>query len=130
MQNIKNIIFDFGNIFIDIHFSKTKEAFENLGVRNYDELYSQHHASSLFENLEIGIISPDEFYEEFRALSKTSLSNEQIKNAWNAMLGNYSPEKLNWLDTIKDKYKLFLFSNTNKIHHDFFTAEYSRLTGG
>jgi putative hydrolase of the HAD superfamily len=130
MQNIKNIIFDFGNIFINIHFSKTQEAFKNLGVRNYDQLFSQHHASSLFEDLEIGKISPNEFYEGFRFLTETSLSNEQIRDAWNAMLGDYSLEKLNWLDTVKNRYNLFLFSNTNKIHYDFFIPEYARLTGG
>lgn len=130
MQNVKNIIFDFGNIFISIHFSKTKEAFEKLGIRNYDQFFSQHHASPLFEDLEVGRISPEQFYEGFRSLIGTPISNEQIKEAWNAMLGDYWLEKLDWLDTIKSKYRLFLFSNTNKIHYDFFVPEYARLTGG
>ena len=104
--------------------------FEKLGIRNYDHFFSQHHASPLFEDLEVGKISPEQFYEGFRSLIGTSVSNEQIKEAWNAMLGNYWLEKLDWLDTIKNKYKLFLFSNTNKIHYDFFVPEYARLTGG
>ncbi len=129
MQNIKNIIFDLGGIFIDIHFNKTEEAFLQLGVRNFHELYNQHHASHLFELLETGKINADEFCRSFCETAKIKLSNRQVTEAWNAMLGDFPPEKLEWLQGIKHRYNIFLFSNTNKIHYDAFTEIYRKQTG-
>lgn len=124
---IKNIIFDFGGIFIKIDYKKTEDAFINLGIKNFSEYYKQDYVSTLFENLEIGAIAPQQFYDELRQITHATLTNEQIETAWNAMLGDYMIERLEWLTTIKDKYKIFLFSNTNEIHFDCFTKMYNDL---
>lgn len=117
MQRIKNIIFDLGGIFIDIHFSKTEEAFAKLGIENFNLLYNQHHASDIFAKLETGAISPEAFYDTLRIeTNKNSLTNKEIESAWIAMLGDYFLPAIEWLDEIKNRYKIFLFSNTNAIH--------------
>jgi HAD superfamily hydrolase (TIGR01549 family) len=129
MNPIKNIIFDFGGIFIDIDYMKTEQAFIDAGVVSFHELYSQHNASSLFEDLETGKKSPLEFYDSFRQTANINLANEQIEHAWNAMLGNFLLDEINWLETIGSQYRIFLYSNTNKIHHDAFSAAFKKLTG-
>lgn len=129
MQGIKNIIFDFGGIFIDIDYMKTEQAFIDAGVANFRTLYSQHSASSLFEDLETGRKSPLAFYDGFRQVANTHMTNEQIEQGWNAMLGNFLLDEINWLETISHKYRIFLYSNTNKIHHDAFSAAFRKLTG-
>jgi glucose-1-phosphatase len=129
MQQIKNIIFDLGGIFLEIHYQKTKDAFTNLGIEDFDALFTQHHANHLFEDLETGKISEPEFYERFRQDGKVNFTDAEIKAAWNAMLGNFPLERLEWLKGIKDKYNIFLFSNTNQIHYDAFMAIYEANTG-
>ena len=129
MQKIKNIIFDLGGIFIEIYFSKTEDAFKALGVANWSQFYTQSTASALFENLEIGKITPEEFYEGFRKESGTKLSNEQIKDAWNAMLGTFPPERLQWLQNIGLHYNIYLYSNTNLIHYLAFQKIFRECTG-
>jgi len=120
MTNIKNIIFDLGGVFFNIDYALTEKAFINLGVHNFSALYNQHKASDLFELLETGKISPENFYQSFRNISNTQLTNEQIKNAWNAMLLSLPKERIYWLQIIKSNYKIFLYSNTNQIHYDCF----------
>ncbi|MBC7722438.1 MAG: HAD family phosphatase, partial [Pedobacter sp.] len=129
MQPIKNIIFDLGGIFLDIHYHLTKDAFINLGIKNFDDLFTQHHANDLFEDLETGKISENDFYDLFRKEANINLSNEQIKKAWNALLGSFPLEKLKWLKDIKQKYNIYLFSNTNQIHYDAFMKIYEAETG-
>ncbi|QES89758.1 HAD family hydrolase [Rhizosphaericola mali] len=124
MGKIKNVIFDLGGVFIDLDFNKTKNAFESLGVNNYAEMFNQHHADDLFLQLETGKISEVEFYAAFRKLVNVELNNEQIKNAWNAMLLHFNPKKIEWLQTLREDYKLFLFSNTNIIHQKFFEQRF------
>lgn len=129
MQQIKNIIFDLGGIFLNIDFSKTEKAFIDLGVPNFNDLYTQHHSSDLFELLEMGKISPDEFHNAFVEETGIHLSYEQLKMAWSALLQDFPIERLHWLKEIGTRYKIFLFSNTNKIHYDAFTVSFREETG-
>jgi putative hydrolase of the HAD superfamily len=128
MQEIKNIIFDLGGIFLNIDFSKTEKAFADLGVQ-FNDFYSQHHASELFELLETGKISPEEFHDSFVEETGLHLSYEELKNAWTALLVDFPIERLQWLQEIGKRYKIFLFSNTNKIHYDVFTEMFHEQTG-
>jgi putative hydrolase of the HAD superfamily len=129
MEGIKNIIFDLGGVFLNIDFSKTEKAFIELGVDQFSEMFTQHHSNDLFVLLETGTISPEAFYEAFRKGTGTDLSDETIKTAWNALLLDFRTPSLEWLKQIKNKYRIFLFSNTNKIHHDAFIQSYRQQTG-
>ena len=129
MQKIKNILFDLGGIFIEIDFAKTNKAFVDLGVLHFDQMFTQHTASALFEKLETGIYSPDQFYEAFREEVQLPLSNSQIESAWNAMLGPFPLDRLEWLAEIKNRYNVYLYSNTNRIHYDAFQKIYKQCTG-
>ena len=129
MQPIKNIIFDLGGIFMNLDFKLTERAFVELGITQFSAMYSQHHSNDLFEQLETGKITAGEFYEVFRKESKSQLTNEQIKTAWNALLLDFPAERLEWLDVIRHKYKVYLFSNTNIIHYDAFMEILSNNNG-
>ncbi|HRI22840.1 MAG TPA: HAD family phosphatase, partial [Panacibacter sp.] len=104
-------------------------AFAQLGVTNFNSYITQHSITDLFELLETGKISPEEFYEGFRKKSASILSDEQIANAWNALLLDFPPERIAWLDVVRKKYNVFLYSNTNQIHYDAFTEMFKAQTG-
>src|SRR6266487_829623 len=124
MQQIKNIIFDLGGIFLNLDFSKTEKAFREIGVTEFTSLYTQHHSSELFDLLEAGKISPEEFHHAFVHETGVHLSYDQLKNAWTALLLDFPIERLQWLQEIGKRYNIFLLSNTNKIHYDAFTASF------
>jgi putative hydrolase of the HAD superfamily len=128
-SGVKNIIFDLGGVFLNIDFAKTEAAFKDLGVNDFHEMFTQHHANDLFIQLETGVITEIEFYDAFRVASGVHLTNEQIKTAWNALLLDFRLPTMAWLESIKEKYKTFLFSNTNQIHHNAFHASYKEQTG-
>ncbi|WP_320051816.1 HAD family phosphatase [uncultured Acetobacteroides sp.] len=119
---IRNIIFDFGGVIINIDYHLTAKAFEGLGVTNFKNLFSQASQSNLFDNLEIGAISPSEFRNELRRIINLDITDEQLDNAWNAMLLDYPKHRLAFLSMIKDRYRTFLLSNTNQIHMDCYYA--------
>lgn len=129
MQPIKNILFDLGGIFMDLDYHLTEKAFINLGITSFPEMYTQHHANSMFEDLETGKISTEIFFNAFRTISNSHLSNEEITTAWNAMLLDFPIDRLKWLQEIGKKYKVYLFSNTNQIHYDAFLNIVSTTTG-
>lgn len=129
MQNIKAIIFDFGGVILNIDYNKTSKAFADLGVKNFEEMYSQKNANPLFHDLEEGKINEEEFYNAFRTSSQLKLTDQQIKKAWNAILLRYREEALQTLTTIKNKYRLYLLSNTNSIHHKEFNKIFKDQIG-
>lgn len=129
MQPIKNIIFDLGGVFMNLDYKKMEQVFIDLGIVNFSELFTQHHSSPLFADLETGKIPDREFYDGLRKLSGVNLSNEQIRNAWNAVLLDFPVERLDWLNKTRKKYNVYLFSNTNQIHYDAFIKTFTKQTG-
>ena len=113
---IKNIIFDLGGVLLNIDYHKTSRAFKMLGAHQFDELYSQANANHLFEALETGEISEQDFYQSISSFCNPGTTSQQIQTAWNAILLDFRKESLDALDTLKEKYNLFLLSNTNSIH--------------
>lgn len=120
MQKIENIIFDLGGVILDVDYNLTRMAFEKLGVVHFDEMYSQANADQLFQKLESGKISEEQFYRELNRCTGLNLSSEEIKKAWNAMLLSFREKSLNFLEQIRTKYKIYLLSNTNYIHMNSF----------
>lgn len=116
MQKIENIIFDLGGVLLDIDYNLTRMAFEKLGVVRFDEMYSQATADKLFQKLETGAISDEDFYKELNRSTGLNLSDKEIRDAWNAMLLDFREESLNFLDEVREGYRIFLLSNTNSIH--------------
>ena len=120
--SIKNIIFDFGGVILNIDYKLTQRAFAKLGVTDFDLLYSQAVQNELFDLLEKGFISPSDFRKEVRKFIHGDVSDMQIDEAWNAMLLDLPEERVRLLDTLKKKYRLFLLSNTNQIHFTAFSS--------
>ncbi len=128
-KDIKAIVLDFGAVLININYQLTIDAFKQLGIDNFDEMYSKAQQTNVFNNLETGVISPTTFYNKLRILSNTKLTNEQLQNAWNAMLLNLPRQRVEFVYNLKQHYKLYLLSNTNCIHEQAF-MQYIRATIG
>jgi len=120
---IKNIIFDFGGVIYDINHQLSKQAFQALGIADFDKLYGHQVQTGLFEQFERGEIKDEYFFDTIRRNLPTDTTNQQIEKAWNALLIGYDTKKIELLKRIKKHYKLFLLSNTNKLHHKQFIQE-------
>lgn len=107
---INTIIFDFGDIFINLEKEKQIEAFRKLGLNGpNEELIAQN---DLFEK---GQITEMEFLESFLKFIP-SASLEQIREAWNTIIGDFPLYRLEFLEKISGKYRMFLLTNTDEIH--------------
>ena len=98
MEGIKNLIIDLGGVLINLTRNRCIEAFENLGVENIrEQITNNYQHKDLFERLELGTISVEQFRDDIRALSGKPLTDEQIDTAWIAMLGDVPENKLRLL---------------------------------
>ena len=116
LASIKNIIFDLGGVILDLNYQATIDAFVEMGIKDFSNLYSQKEQKQIFDDFEIGKINSNQFISSIQSLSQNSISKDEIINAWNAMLIEINPEKLDYLLSLKERFRIFLLSNTNEIH--------------
>ena len=110
---IKTIIFDFGNVFINLDLEGALQyALNTFKIQSLsDEMIA---FNSLYEQ---GLVSTDEFLE-FYTENFSKLSKEELIEVWNFMLKDFPEHRLAFLKELKasSKYKLILLSNTNELH--------------
>jgi putative hydrolase of the HAD superfamily len=116
MQTIKNIIFDLGGVILNIDFKKTNEAFHLLGLEDFGKHINQFHITDLFLHYETGQIDDIQFIDSVAKLADKPMAKEKVVEAWNALLLDFPPERINLLKKLKSQYRTFLLSNTNSIH--------------
>jgi putative hydrolase of the HAD superfamily len=120
IQNFEAILFDLGGVILNIDYQLTARAFEEIGLENFDELYSKAQQSGLFDQFEVGAISQQHFINELLPYLPAGTSPNKVVAAWNAMILEFPGENLNLLNKIKVKKPIFLLSNTNEIHVQHF----------
>lgn len=120
MTNIKNIIFDYGNVIFSIDFTLAQQAFGKLGINNPTEFFGHRQQDNIFNAFEKGEVTADEFRNQIRKIAgNPDLTDQQINDAWNSMLLGIAEGNHEMLLKLKTKYRTFLLSNINAIHYDF-----------
>jgi len=129
LQNFKNIIFDFGGVILNIDLSITYNALQKLNFINFEQTKIKIKQEKLFERQEIGLISNSEFYNFFNSEFINPVSEQTIEEAWNEMLLDYPEKNIQIIQNLKSSHRLFLLSNTNKIHYDFYIKKFKTQFG-
>ncbi|SDS85291.1 putative hydrolase of the HAD superfamily [Gillisia sp. Hel1_33_143] len=116
---IKTIIFDFGDIFINLDKSATQRELNSLKIEKISEELQQ-------TNLEYeqGHITSDEFLGAYTN-RYPAIEKDQFRRSWNAILKDFPEYRLKFIQKLsKEKdYQLILLSNTNEIHIDWIKQE-------
>jgi len=124
IDKIKNVIFDLGGVIINLDTQRTASEMQKLGFINFENSYTLINQTDLFDLLEKGLITPDQFRMEIRKHISSSVSDEQIDNAWSAMLLDFPKKRIELIQKAKQNYRIFLLSNTNKIHFDKYSSDF------
>ncbi len=109
---IKNIIFDFGGIFINLD---QRAVFNELSKFGYTEISIE--LDTLAKTYEKGLISSSDFISELHKQFR-SASPPELKKAWNAIIADFPENRLTFIESLaaENTYRLFLLSNTNELH--------------
>lgn len=107
---INSIIFDFGDIFINLEKEASINEFKKLGLDGpNEELIAMN---DLFEK---GKITEMQFIEGFQKYIPNADIHD-IRKAWNSIIGEFPLYRLEFLQMLSSKYRLFLLTNTDAIH--------------
>lgn len=79
---IRNIIFDFGGVIAPIDRDRAVQAFIRLGLKDADSRLDKYHQTGIFQQLEEGTLTEQEFRETLGQLCGRPLTFEEVKEAW------------------------------------------------
>ncbi len=127
--HIDAVIFDFGGVILDLNYDATDQALKAMFPESAEIRYSKAAQTALFDAFETGELSPEEFRARLREAAAQDVSDEAIDRAWNAMLLDVPPARIEFLRQVAQRYRTFLFSNTNAIHKTAFDRILARHLG-
>jgi len=77
----------------------------------------------VIRKFEKGILTPEVFRNKLREFTGITATDQQIDDAWNALLFDIPAERIRVLEQVKEHYKILLFSNSNEIHYDLYVRD-------
>ncbi len=108
----KNIIFDFGDVFINLDKSATARMLIRSGFAGITPDLLE-----LFAQYETGGITTDNFIKKARTWVPKA-TDDELRLAWNAMILDFPDYRLHFAEQLAKEgtYRMFLLSNTNELH--------------
>ncbi len=115
-EQIKAVVFDFGNVIINIDLGLTYRAFAELTFKNPERIKNIFAEIEIFKKYETGFYSDEEFRDVIRQALSYPLNDQEIDTAWNALLLDVPRKRISYIEDLKYQLPVYLLSNTNHIH--------------
>ncbi|WP_247234636.1 HAD family phosphatase [Telluribacter sp. SYSU D00476] len=116
-EQIKNIIFDLGDVIINIDVPLAARSFAELCGQEEAEVIELFKEKDLFRQFETGELDEAAFRSYVRQILKQEdWDDATINKAWNTLLLDIPPARIELLQKLRERYNLFLLSNTSPIH--------------
>lgn len=113
MKQVKNIVFDFGGVIISFDRDQAVEAFRQIGVKEADSLLGKYHQQGIFQEVENGNMNAETFRRELSKICGKELTYKEVENGWKGFITEVPQYKLDYLNELRKKYKVYILSNTN-----------------
>ena len=122
---IKTIVFDFGGVIFDLDRDGAVQAFKRIGLSDADVRLDKYHQRGIFQLLEEGRLTPDQFKAQLEPLCGRALTHAEVQRAWMGYVGSpVDKRKLDYLDDLRRRgYGVMLLSNTNPYVQEWADSE-------
>lgn len=114
MSKIKNIIFDFGGVIMEIDYQQAVKSFLNLGLKDAAKQLDPYTQKGIFGDLESGKINDITFCHKLSNMVGQELTWEECQAAWKGYCKDLPQRNLVALKKLRaEGYRIILLSNTN-----------------
>jgi glucose-1-phosphatase len=115
-MKFKAVIFDFGNVIINIELQRIYNTFAKFTSKSPAYIEKRLEEDQIFRRYESGQFNDEEFREVIRQTLGFPLSDKEIDTSWNAILLDIPTDRIELIKNIRQKFPIYLLSNTNNIH--------------
>ncbi len=117
---IDTLLFDLGGVVLNIAPQNTIDAFLKLGLTDIQDQITHGHHTGLFKAFEQGAVTESDFLSQIKEEISSPVDDQQIIEAWNAMLLDLPAPRVHIIETLKKNHNVYLLSNTNSLHRSCF----------
>ncbi len=116
MPNTEALVFDLGNVLINVDVNRCLQHWEKFSSLSLQELAALPQQGNAFAQHEVGQLSDEQYFDFIRQQMKLQTSDDEIQAGWNAMLGDRIEDTIAMIRQCNGKIPCYVFSNTNPSH--------------
>ncbi|MBT9504286.1 MAG: HAD-IA family hydrolase, partial [Burkholderiaceae bacterium] len=121
------LLFDVGGVLIDIDFKRALRHWSEASGVDEALLAQRFSLDRHYEAHERGELGAAGFFAALRRSLQVELSDAQLLAGWNAIFIGPFAGVATLLRQLGTQLPIYLFSNTNQVHHDFWGSQYPDL---
>ncbi len=125
MLHYKALLFDLGNVIIDIHFDRCLKVWSDCSGMSVEELTAFFGEDAFYQKHERGEITGRQYHQSIVGRLQISLSYGDFVRGWNSVLGDPIAVTLNFLKKHHGRLPFYLLTNSNVLHRDLWTVKYA-----
>jgi len=120
-HSIKVILFDLGNVLVDVDYSIAAKRISRFCDTTPKEIITRLLGSEVTCLFEEGKISPESFYSKIKEMFNLNLSYRMFVNIWNEVFFLSSKNRFVYAlaNNLKLNYRVAILSNINVLHYEY-----------
>ncbi|MDX1408588.1 MAG: HAD-IA family hydrolase, partial [Saprospiraceae bacterium] len=127
-MEISNLLFDIGNVLLDLDLPGTRKRFSALRKKSTSVEHFFNSIRPIVHAYEKGEIPTETFVEQILSHCQPATDSADIVEIWNDMLLTIPAYRLGMLMALRERFNLFVVSNTNALHlerfHDYLVTSH------
>jgi putative hydrolase of the HAD superfamily len=123
------LLFDLGRVVLNIDFNKAIARWAAHAGCMTDEIVQRFVRTEAYWHHETGKISDAAYFESLRTALGIPLSDTQFLEGWNAIFSGEMPGIAPLLARAAKRLPLYVFSNTNNAHAEYFSVIHADVLG-
>lgn len=123
LNEINTIIFDLGQVIVDLNPQLVLQRFESLVGDSNKSIPELIKDTQLLIEYEKGLMTTKEFIDASNDFLRSNIYENDFIEAWNLMIGEIPAKRLNLMKNLQDKFKVMVLSNTNEMHEIYFETK-------
>jgi putative hydrolase of the HAD superfamily len=127
MHSVDALIFDLGGVVVEIDFRRVFAAWSSHTGVTPETIASRFRFDAAYAAHEKGEIEAPEFFDALRGSLGLEISDEQFLAGWNEIFVQEMPNMRGLLRQTEALFPLYLFSNTNTAHKQYFLNNYQEV---
>ena len=110
---IRNLVFDYGGVVVNVHGSVVRRAFMDLRVARWKQILYYRRIKRLKDDFIDGVRPAEEVLDEIHALCGRGVSRSQLSQVMGLLTGELPPERIRTIASLREKYRVYVLSNIN-----------------
>ena len=127
MDGIRALLFDLGNVLIDIDFYRCARLWADRSGVPAGTLASRFRIDEAYRAFECGRMPPSAYYESLRRQLGIDLRDDEMRMGWQAVIRDEKPGIRDCLHTLACQYPLYVLTNTNAEHESVWEEAHQTL---